>query len=396
MWWCAVLVVLVACGGAPAPPDRAAAGGGLRAEAQPLGMNDVSILLPLPRDPGMPVLAGLVGDGAAMVDRRWYDALVASRGDIAPRNGAAIGFDDFQVVAVRFDLCDRSVVGPCPRGSAGRLRLVLQPMYLRGGATFAHDVALHAFYEVPASELRDMVGALRQLAAIQRLPMGTALGVSPSAAAGDAAYLGGLRQLVRRYARGDNLVRLTVIGQVAESAAFAWLFRGLDRQGDGFVPLTIPEIAATQQTAQLAGGDTVYRVAPMVDRPAGFELAINGPRFAAASPADQAAAVAALTEVQNPTLRGTEDTQCIGCHLGTFLMARRAAMTGIEPASLPVWYATPAARGVHTIAREDPRVVRAFGWAGNAPAISQRVVNDTAQALEDIEARYPVPAHPAR
>jgi len=38
-------------------------------------------------------------------------------------------------------------------------------------------------------------------------------------ATGDRVFLDGLRALVRRYARAQNLVRLTVIGQVADSAA---------------------------------------------------------------------------------------------------------------------------------------------------------------------------------
>jgi len=60
-------------------------------------------------------------------------------------------------------------------------------------------------------------------------------------------------------------------------------------------------------------------------------------------------------------------------------------------ATLPAWF-VGSARGVRTIAGGDPRVVRAFGWAGNAPAISQRVVNDTAAVLAEIEARFPAQA----
>jgi hypothetical protein len=121
---CAVLVLLVACsGGAPAVEHARPAGerapGQVSGETvgqalgQPLGMNDISILLPLPREVRVPVLAAVAGDGTELVDRRWYDALVAACGDIAPRNGAAIRF------AVRFDLCDRSAIGVCPLRSGG-------------------------------------------------------------------------------------------------------------------------------------------------------------------------------------------------------------------------------------------------------------------------------------
>lgn len=136
-------------------------------------------------------------------------------------------------MGVRFDLCDRSAIGPCPPDARGRLRLVLQPRYTRAGATFAHDVALHTFYPIPANELGAVVGELRRLSWLQREPPGAPLAVSPAAAAGDAGYLAGLRGLVLRYARAANLVRLTVIGQVSDSAAFAWIFRGIVRQGGG-------------------------------------------------------------------------------------------------------------------------------------------------------------------
>lgn len=64
----------------------------------------------------------------------------------------------------------------------------------------------------------------------------------------------------------------------------------------------------------------MYRSEPIADAPSGFALATNGPRFAAAAADQRAAAVAALAELQNPMLHDTVDTQCIGCHLATFLL----------------------------------------------------------------------------
>jgi hypothetical protein len=266
---------------------------------------------------------------------------------------------------------------------------VLQPLYPRDGATFAHDIALHAFYPIPAADLAGVVDELRRLPRSRHEPRDAALSVSPPAAARDARYLDGLRTLVRRHARAANLVKLTVIGQLANSAAFAWVFRGLERSGDEIVPMVIPGIASTQQTMQLAGGETVYRSAPVVDVPVGFALATSGPSFRAATSDERMRSLVALVELQNPTLRDTTDTQCIGCHVATHLAARRAATSGLQPSALPGWFASPRARAVRTIADDDPRVVRAFGWAGNVPAISQRVANETAQVLSEIEARFP-------
>ena len=350
-------------------------------------MTDVSILLPLPRDPQVPVLAAAGQD--PLIEPAWFDALVSARHDIAPKTGGPVALGDLHVVALRFDLCDRATVGPCPTGVPGRLRLVLQPLYRVATETFAHDVALHAFYAIPADELAGVVGELRALAALGGAPADAPLTVSPAAASGNAAYLARLRALMMRYAHGDNLARLTVIGQQADSAAFAWQFRGLDRRGASFVPLVIPGIDAEQQVLQVAGGDTIYLMHPVVDDPVGFALAANGARFAAA-PADQRqAALAALAAIQNPALHGTEDTQCVGCHVATYLSARRAQTGAIAAAAVAARFTSPRDLRVSSAADRDPRVMRAFGWVAKFPAISQRVANDTAQALAEIEARFP-------
>ena len=384
-----LLLLAAACAGTPGV-ERAAPGSRPESTvsgAQPrgLGMNDVSILLPLPRDPQLPVLASAAS--SALIDPAWFDALVTARHDIAPRTGDPVALDDFQVVAIRFDLCDRSVIGACPAGVPGRLRLVLQPLYRVAGEVFAHDVALHAFYPIPAGDLAAVIAELRAMAQRQPGPPGAPLAVSP--AAGDAVYLARLYQLVVRYARSASLERLTVIGQVAGSAAFAWRFRGLDRSGDGFAAMAIPSIDAAEQSMQVAGGDTIYLADRLADQPSGFALATNGARFAAAPPGDRVAALEALAAIQNPALHDTNDTQCIACHVASFLTARRAATSGIDLASLAGRFTSARNLVTQSIAATDPRVVRAFGWVAKFPAISQRVANDTAQVLSEIEARFP-------
>src|SRR5690606_7228698 len=159
-------------------------------------------------------------------------------------NGLPVAFEDHHVVAVRFDLCERVVAGPCPDGADGRLRLVLQPLYTAGGATLAHDLALHAFYPIPAAELADVVAELSGLARIQDAPVGAPLAVSPAlaAAAPPAAYAPRLRALVAAYARADRLVKLTAFGQDASSAAFAWIFRGVDVHDGAAERIVIPAI----------------------------------------------------------------------------------------------------------------------------------------------------------
>src|SRR4051812_7156462 len=85
-------------GGPPLPPGAA------------LGMNDVTILVPLPATETTPVVlrgSDAAADATPLVPRPLFDRLVAARSATEP---ALVPDDDYtrlQLVAVRFDLCDR-------------------------------------------------------------------------------------------------------------------------------------------------------------------------------------------------------------------------------------------------------------------------------------------------
>lgn len=355
-----------------------------RDSGHPLGMNDVTWLFPLP---GLVSLAPR-GDAPPLVTRGLV-AGMALRGDLAPKSGAAFAIDDFHVVALRFDLCERAAIRPCADGEDGRLRLVLQPVFTdAAGALSTHDIALHAFYPLPAADLAAVVAELRDLARIAATPLDAPLGVTTALAV--PGYADRLRTLVDRYARWDHLVRLTAFGQLARSAAFAWSFRGVDVAADGaLAAIAIPEIGASEQTVLVAGGDTVYQTEPLADAPAGFALALNGMQFATAAPADQRASLAALVAIENPTLHDTVNAQCASCHVATFLTARRAAVAGVDLDGLPGRFTSPYNTRIDNLGQRDGRVLRALGYASELPVVSQRVANDTAQVLTEVDARFP-------
>ncbi|MEO8704906.1 MAG: hypothetical protein ABI867_32940 [Kofleriaceae bacterium] len=375
-----VLLALVACGASPMPEPI---------ESRPLGLNDVSILLPLPADPSTPVLVGIGGDGegSELIAPNLVASLVGANA-IGPKNGDVVTYDQFHVVALRVDLCPRDSAGPCAEGLDGRLRVVLQPIFANAQQlVLSHDIALHAFYPIPAGELASVVAELRALAAIQDVPIDTPLGVNTGIAS--AEYTARLRALVMTYARADQLVKLTVIGQNAESAAFAWIFGGFERRDGVFAPIVIPGLGTkTHQHVLDGGGDTIYQLTPGIDSPPGFAIAINGQRFAAASQDEKVFALDALAAIQNPLRHDANDLQCASCHVATFLTARRSESAAIDPQLLPDRYPSPYNLANDTLASHDSRVVRAFGWGGSAPTISQRVVNDSAQVVTEIEARF--------
>jgi hypothetical protein len=375
-----VLGLLAACGGGGGAPD---AGGDAHVptESRALGMNDVTMLLPLPSSPSAPVLMTIDG----LVPAALYDRVAIQPGDVATP------LEDFHVVAVRFDLCDRGEPGECPAGADGRVRLVLQPLL---PTSEAFDLALHAFYPIPAAELGGVVDELRALAAIQDIPATAALAVHPAVARGDTAYTDALRALVARYASEDRLMRLTLFAQNAFTASLNWAFRGVERHdlGAAFEDMVIPGIGVGQQRTILIGAAAAitYDTMPIADAPPGFGTAIYAEQFAAASPAERTVALEALVAADNPMIHAANSVQCIACHTATFLTEQRSAAAGVDPLAIAGRYTSdyPLATTGGTSATSE-RSLRALGYLFGEPMISQRVVNDTAQVLTEIEARFP-------
>jgi len=377
------ILVVAACGSGDSDyhplPD-----GPKSTESAQLGMNDVSILLPLPETAASPVIAKLLAFNRDLIPRDVFDRLVTAPGDVINK------YDEFHAVAIRFDLCDRPTPGPCAAGDDGRLRIVYQPIFDSMGKTQAFDVALHAFYRIPNYELDILVAHLRALAALEPTPITDPLHVST--AVWNVEYADALRDLVNHHSH--ELTRLTLFAQNAFTASLNWAFRGEEMKGGQLTPITIPDIGQRQQRTILSGGDTTYSTTPVADKPAGFATAIDSAAFGAASPAARMQALEAMAAIQNPMLHTAETVQCIGCHVTTFLTARRAVVAGVDPTAVTNRFISQrfdlSTTGKSTT---NDRSLRAFGYLFSEPMISQRVVNDTAQVLVEIDARFP-PAMP--
>jgi hypothetical protein len=359
------------------PPDGPPGDAG--PETQALGMNDVSMVLSTMTIGDFGRMNGI--DGARdLVPRALYTRVATSHQDIA------YDFDDFIIFAIRFDLCDRVVPGPCPETADGSLRLVFQPVLPIARAA---DAGLHAFYVIPNAELASVVNELR---AIARLSGSSPLGPlrdHPFARSGSQR----LRALVDRYARTDKLIRLSVMGQDVRSAEPRVVFRGVELRGGDMVDMTVATLETTQQEATLTGTDSTYNVTPVADQPAGFALAMQGTAFNAATPVEQRTALDALVATQNPTLHTASTAQCVSCHTSTHLAVTRALSAGIDVTSLPGYFTTTRdVRLLHGISVGNASSLHAFGWLESRIAISQRVANETAIVLDEIERRFPVPA----
>jgi hypothetical protein len=376
-----VLLMVVGCGspssGIIPEPDAAP-------NTTRLGMNDVTMLLPLPSNPATATLLKM-SDGGDLVPRTLFKRLVTDPNDVANV------YEEFHVVAIRFDLCDRLDPGPCPAGADGRVRIVFQPLVAGAAQTEAMDVALHAFYPIPSAELPSVIDELRVLAHIACVPTTSPLTISPALIGSYyPEYTSKLRALVLRYASAARLTRLTLFAQISMAASLNWIFRGVELADPSFADISIPGIQVPLQRAILVGSDPSYSVMPVVDAPQGFTTALDSQTFLAANTAGRQQALSALADTQNPMKHSAQTEQCVACHVSTYLLAHRAGIAGIDPATISGSYTSGYdVSVVGGMSATNERSLRALGWLFDKPAISQRVANDTAQVLTEIDQRFP-------
>jgi hypothetical protein len=354
----------------------------------PLDMNDVTILVPLPASTATPVVLrgnDLADDGTVLVPRALVDRLDADA-DFGQPILPPQAYERLHVVAVRFDLCDRHLPGPCPEDEDGRLRLVFQPIADGQGAD---DVGFHAFYAIPNHEIPGAVAAMRDLARIATSQSGP-LRVSPALGAADpSAYAAKLRAVVKRYGGEARIVRLTMNARSRISAQVQWVLRGAEKEGDAFGDIAIPGATAILETVAL-GGDPSFDIMPVTDTPAGFLDAMRSWIFDGADETKQRGALASLAAIESPLSHTAETVACAGCHVSTVIMKARATSSGMDPMMLPGRYTSRFDLSVVGGKSAETRVtIRALGYLAKDPMISQRVVNDTAQTLTEIEHRFP-------
>jgi len=368
---------------------NAAGGTGGTTPFYPLDMNDVTILAPLPPSSATPVLLrgkDPADDGTAFVPRQLFDQLAAGRELGSSPVLDAATYDRLQLIAVRFDLCDRHLPGVCPEAEDARMRLVFQPLHLDG---LADDAGFHAFYTVRADEISGAVAALRELAMVAPAQSG-ALRVSPALrAANPEPYATKLRAFVKRYGGDSRMVRLTMNAQPQLFGQVRWVFRGVEKIGDAFVDMPLVGGSATDISQSVILDGSSYDVTPITDTPSGLLGAIRQTLFDAANAAKQRDYLSALAAVENPLTHTAETVACVACHVTTFVTSTRATSASFDPLTLPARYTSKLDLSTAAGMSSTDRGIRALGYNRQQPMISQRVVNDTAQTLAELEQRYP-------
>jgi hypothetical protein len=249
-------------------------------------------------------------------------------------------------------------------------------------------------YNLTAEEFAEATSRLKTLAVLAPENDGiTRLEVSPALLAQGmgGAYATALRDLVAHYAGGSNLAKFTFMTRtqgmgMGMGMGNMWDFGGFnfkDFQPGGAFPIAGLDGRTINQTVH-AGGPPgapalyVYMVTPTILR-GELGQVLNSMSAQNATAADRQRAMDALTRVENPSLESPDSVDCASCHLANRLRGHLQTTFGLS-SGLNYTGSSEVSRLIGGAERDNENL-RAFGYFGAQPAISQRTANETIKVL---------------
>lgn len=351
-------------------------------------MPEASLLLPFPSAAEQNELLSVSSQGEAglllppfVIER--LPILVASLNKTKTYN------ELLKVVALRIDPCFKEGDGwftSCRR----QIRLVWQPLVEREGKLLARDAAVHSFYDLSATHWNAFLADYQRLRGAFPQVAGAPLGVHPTMA---AQGLGGefwrqLKEILLKYCGERSLTRATAM--TLDFNENQWVFIGVDVKAGETTPIKVPRTPNLGQSISMTIGDgsefraTVFPFA--MSRPALWLLDNSEVAKKKLSTAELAEASREFFRLENPKLHDTGNTDCASCHL-----ASPALVWGER--NLEGWadlWRESAFKSQENLENPTKGTIRtnhlrAFGYFNRSPILSQRVINETAVAVERLK-----------
>jgi len=361
--------------------------GGVASAAEPWSPNDVSILLPLPAHDQDPALFSPNTRGAAgeLLPARVLSLLPSLVTTVDP----AMIVRHLKVVAIRIDPCFPGSVPSHSQTCQPQIRMIWQPVFRNANGVLTVDAALHTFYDLTVPEFRQLMSAmvaLKQSAGVST--RGRPLGVHPAIAVQGlrGRFWKGLAQIFLSASGEARLSRMTFM--TLESPNQMWDFGGFDlTRGQGARPMVIPRVEARKQSfintldprlgfrggarPEPQGGDTFNRMM------ASSQLLTPGDAQVLRESVD------AIHRIENPRLHSPATIDCVSCHVAQparLWAAGRFPQLGLDQS--PHRFTSPMNLENRSPFKQFGNVVRAFGYQGNAVALSHRAIHESAAVAE--------------
>ncbi len=366
------------------PPDAAVIHVELEAE---LGLNDVSILEPLPAGPSATAWLAATSAGAMgeLLPKAVFDAI--PKFPVSTEH--SLLYPNMRVLGLRFDGCHKSA-----DGCKAQIRLVMQPVSSNGKA---RDSALHLFYSLSPENFALAVHRLRAMRALApEQALDAPLSVSPALAAQgmEGAYAQALHGLVLELCGEQNLTRMTFFLR-APPKQETWFFGGFERADGSLQTMSIEGIGKSNQRVirfDDASGYN-YDVNPAPTKPEDGTALLSTKSASTANDELRAKTFASYMRLENPRTYSPDDVACAGCHLASIVIGESQRSFSLSTASFPdaqfssKYLEGPSAER-QTASGAQRSSLRAFGYFDETAMVAPRTVNETAAVLEDIAARY--------
>jgi len=349
-------------------------------------MNDVSVLLPLPKSNELSEFIGpeTAGDKGSLLPRSVYDRLPNLTPDTKPD---VVYKELLHVVAIRIDPCFVEGVGPkaCHR----QVRMIWQPIIASERETYTRDAAVHTFYEFGENEWREVIDEWKKFSEPE---VGEALSVHPKLALEgfSGAFWKNIRTAILKFCGAQNLTRATAMNVM--NGEQVWAFAGVDIRKTEVTSILIPRIGRTVQGIVMGTANTdefTGSIRPAAAADPELEAFVQDSIGMKKNEKELIGMIKRIHEYENPKLNNPGTVDCVSCHLAQ--SARAWAQTNFQSWD---WksefkdnvYVAPLNI---TNASEMPfksNHFRAFGYFYDKAMISQRVINETAEVVQALSA----------
>lgn len=351
-----------------------------------LGLNDLSVLIPLPKNSEASLMLSPYDEGSqgTLLSKKNYNKLFKL---VVDKSNEEVWRDQLKVIAIRLDPCFVEGTGPLP--CRRQIRLVWQPLIEKENEVTTKDASLHSFYEFSDEEFAAILTEWKMWSKTNKnLPLTIHPLLKKEGLSGK--HWNQLRSIILKYCGEKNLVRMTSMG--LSGSEQLWVFSGMDidPKTTQSKEMIIPRIQTTIQTITQSSFDPhefwgALTPAPNADLE--FNLLVEDSMFFKKrnTEIEVRKVVNSYLSFENPKKHNTGTLDCASCHLTS--MTHQWTLTNYPNLKWDVEFKDTKYQSAlnlenTTLNKVNPHQFRIFGYFGQDPAISQRVINETAEVFD--------------
>lgn len=345
--------------------------------------NDISVLVPLPNEVNFAQMLSPQDQGAQgiLIPEKIFAVLP----QLVPEYENTVTYrDQLKAVGIRIDPCFVEGVGPW--SCRQQIRIVWQPVLVAAQTVTTRDAAVHTFYDFDPVAFQSL---WQRWKALSSGDPGEPLQIHPRLAKEglEGPYWQSLKKLILENCGEKNLTRITAMNVM--SGEQLWIFMGFEVQQGQTSPIEIARIQRPSQGVIISSPGFKHFNGKVMPPPKQDPDFVN---FVADSISVKKyfseeqikTLMGKIIAYENPQTHNPGTLDCVSCHV-----AQSAVQWGKSHFSQWNWdldFAKdryPGGDELSNVTQGPLRtnLLRAFGYFHNQPAISQRVINESAANL---------------